>query len=190
LEPRWHDIFTSLLGGDDPNLLGQYVSSVHPPISAAFFWPLAFFPEDDETVTTYCGLFDVQDHTDAPVGDGPPSVFVPNSVNIYGTPSERASDLAHEGMHAHYRDSRELDHLRCPGDTLDGGCDHFFSHLKSDFAGNDLNKANTTREKIPAYELQLEYLCDLVDEAEDHSRSLKRPPRRDSVRYVVVNGTV
>jgi hypothetical protein len=127
---------------------------------------LVLFPEKTETVTTFCGLYDVLDST--PVSADPAvNVFLPDSQNIYGTPSERASDLVHEGMHAHYRDSSALDHVSCVKNANDGGCDHFFAHPKADFAGGDLWRANTTSEKIPAYEIQLEYLCDLVDEAQD-----------------------
>lgn len=167
----WHGRFLSLLGGDDPNLLGQFVWSEHPPVSAAIFWPLALFPEHSETVTTFCGLYDVQDHIDVPSPDGgpPTSFFLPESQNIYGTPSERASDLVHEGMHAHYLGVDALDHVSCTNGAHDqnGGCDHFYSHLKKDFAGDDLWRADSGSHKIPAYEVQLEFLCDLVDEAQD-----------------------
>ena len=160
-----HDRFVSLLGADDPNKLGEWVFSEHPPASAVLFWPLALFPETTETVTTFCGLYDVQDSETVTVSGGPPiGVFLPNSLNIYGTPSERASDLVHEGTHARNKDDSARAHVSCDTGQRDegGSCDLFFPHLKSDFSGGDLAKG-----RFPAYELQLEYLCDLVDEAQD-----------------------
>lgn len=168
----WHGQFLSILGGDDDVKLGEFLWSEHPPVSAAIFWPLALFPEHTETVTTFCGLYDVQAQGFLPAPDdgGPPSrIFLPDTPNVYGTPSERASDLVHEGMHAHYRDVDALDHVSCTKGTRDesGGCDLFYSHLKKDYAGDDLWRADSGSHKIPAYEIQLEFLCDLVDEARD-----------------------
>lgn len=170
LGPGWHGQFISLLGDYDPNLLGRYDWSDHPPFSAIFFFPLALFPEETRTVTTFCGLYDVQQQTTVPVNNGPPiNLYLQNTQNIYGTPSERASTLVHEGMHAHYRDVGALDHVNCSSGATDadGGCDHFYPHPKSAFAGDDLNHADANTRKIPAYELQYEYLCDLVDEGKD-----------------------
>ena len=168
--PPWHRQFVSLLGTFDPVKLGEYFWSEHPPISAILFWPLALFPEETETVTTFCGLFDVQQQTTTQVGSGPPiTVYLPDTQNIFGSPSERASDLVHEGMHAHYRDVSAVDHVNCTtgASASTGGCDRFYPHPKSDYAGGDLNHADANTHRIPAYEIQLEYLCDLLDEAKD-----------------------
>lgn len=159
-----HSRFVSLLGDWDPLKLGEYEYSKHPPVSAALFWPLAAFPEETETVTTFCGLFDVNKRSGPP-----PSVFLPDTENVFGTPGERASDLVHEGMHAHYKEVEALGHVTCatgaPSST--GSCDHFYPHPKGDYKGGDLGTANGSSRKIPAYELQYEYLCDLLDEAND-----------------------
>ena len=168
--PPWHGRFVSLLGGVNPDLLGEYNWSEHPPVAAMLFWPLALFPEKTETVTTFCGLYDVQEQITAPVSNGPPiSLYLQDTVNIYGTPPERATTLVHEGMHAHYRDVGALDHVDCAtGATdADGACDHFYPHPKSAFKGGDLNHANASTLKIPAFELEYEYLCDLLDEGKD-----------------------
>ncbi|HKO53542.1 MAG TPA: hypothetical protein VJV79_37795 [Polyangiaceae bacterium] len=159
-----HGRFLSLLGGTDPERLAVYSWSVHPPVAAIFFWPLAAFPEKTETVTTFCGLYDVNRHN-----VGPTSVYLPGTDNIYGTPSERASNLVHEAMHAHYRDVDALRHVNCSDGQPNslGDCDRFYPHRKSDYAGDDLHWADSGSRKLPSYQVQHEYLCDLLDQAKD-----------------------
>ena len=72
-------------------------------------------------------------------------------------------------MHAHYLNIESLDHVDCFTGARDpgGGCDHFYSHPKSDYAGDDLNRADAITHKIFPYEIGLEYLCDLLDEGKD-----------------------
>src|SRR6478736_308351 len=158
-----HGTYSSLLGGFRTDAVGEYSPKESISPAAMLFWPLAFFPEKSATVTTFCGLYDVLESTPPPL-----SVYLPSN-NIHGTPAERATTLVHESMHAHYRDVAALSHVNCatgqPSDT--GTCDLFFPHKKSDYVGGDLATADGGSRKLPAFETEYEYLCDLLDESKD-----------------------
>lgn len=164
---RWHGDLCYQASDDPSANYGRYVSyhvsgSGIPILGGFINSGAGLFADLTPKIQQGCNAYDMTPHGDPPA--------------MGATPTYRGSNFIHESWHAwnqvHHKlveaeDAKGHEEKGPKGKCGQIGCDHFRAHAHTSYQAGELYLSGSVgRSAIPVYQIQLEYLCDVSDNAE------------------------